>query len=201
MSRQLVAILRGITPREAEAIGAVLVAAGITKIEVPLNSPDPLESIGILANSFGDQALIGAGTVLTSKDVDAVKSVGGRLIVSPNANPDVIRHTLDNDMISMPGVFTATECFSAIAAGAKTLKLFPASLAGPDGLKALRAVLPKDVDMLAVGGAGANNFGSWRSAGAAGFGIGTWLYEPGRTAEDVATRAAELVIAYDKVMP
>jgi len=200
VSRQLVAILRGIEPGEVEAVGGALVAAGITKIEVPLNSPDPFDSIGILARRFGNDALIGAGTVLTTGDVDAVKGAGGRLIVSPNANPDVIRHTLDNEMISMPGVFTATECFSAIKAGAQTLKLFPASVAGPHGLKALRAVLPKDVEMLAVGGAGADNFANWAKAGAAGFGIGTWLYKPKRSAEEIGKLAAELVAAYDMVM-
>lgn len=200
MTRKLVAILRGIKPLEAEAVGAALIEAGITIIEVPLNSPEPLDSIGRLAARFGSEALIGAGTVLSPKDVDAVKEAGGALIVSPNCEPAVIRRTLEKGMVSMPGVFTASECFTAIAAGARTLKLFPASTAGPDGLKALKAVMPADVELYAVGGAGAANLETWVEAGAAGFGIGTSLYKPGMNAQDVAARAAELVRAYDEAL-
>lgn len=200
MTRKLVAILRGIKPAEAEAVGAALIDAGITIIEVPLNSPEPLDSIGRLAARFGSEALIGAGTVLTPDDVDAVKEAGGALIVSPNCEPAVIRRTLEKGMVSMPGVFTASECFAAIAAGARTLKLFPASTAGPDGLKALKAVMPADVELYAVGGAGAANLETWIEAGAAGFGIGTSLYKPGMSAQDVAARAAELVRAYDEAL-
>ncbi len=197
MNRKLVAILRGITPGEVEAVGAALVDAGITTIEVPLNSPEPLLSIEILAGRFGGTALVGAGTVLSAAQVDEVASVDGKLIVSPNCDASVIAQTLKRGMVSMPGVFTPTECFAAIAAGARTVKLFPASLAGPDGLKALKAVLPGDVDVLAVGGASASNFGDWIGAGAAGFGIGTALYKPGDSAETVAAKARGIVEAYD----
>lgn len=197
MSRPIVAILRGLTPPEALAIGGALIDAGIDRIEVPLNSPDPLDSIGALAAQFGDRALIGAGTVLTVGDVDAVAGVGGRLIVSPNADPAVIAHALSLDLVSMPGVFTATECFAAIKAGARALKLFPASIAGPGGLAALRAVIPADVAIYAVGGASADNFGDWIKAGAGGFGIGSALYKPGDGAATVGARARAMVAAYD----
>ena len=200
MTRNLVAILRGIAPHEVEAVGAALVSAGILMIEVPLNSPEPLESIGILARSFGTEALVGAGTVLTAEEVDKVADAGGKLVVSPNCDPQVIARTLERAMVSMPGVFTPTECFAAIHAGARTIKLFPASLAGPDGLKALKAVLPADVGVLAVGGASASNFAEWMKAGAAGFGIGTALYKPGDTADAVAQRAREIVAAYDAAL-
>jgi 2-dehydro-3-deoxyphosphogalactonate aldolase len=197
MRRNLVAILRGVTPDEVEEIGEALIKAGITTIEVPLNSPEPYKSIGRLARRFGSEALIGAGTVLTPQEVDNVFDVGGMLVVSPNCDPAVISRTLEHEMVSMPGVFTATECFLAIAAGARTLKLFPGSTAGPDGLKALRAVMPSDVDLYAVGGASPENLTDWVAAGAAGFGIGTYLFKPGMTAEDVAGRAGKMVAAYD----
>lgn len=195
--RKLVAILRGIRPDEAVDIGAALVEAGFSMIEVPLNSPDPLDSIARLADAFGDRALIGAGTVLTPDQVDHVRGAGGRLVVSPNCEPAVIARTLEHGMVSMPGVFTPTECFSAIRAGAKAIKLFPASLAGPDGLKAIKAVLPPDIEVFAVGGASAENFGDWLGAGAAGFGIGSALYKPGDTAATVAARARAIAAAYD----
>jgi 2-dehydro-3-deoxyphosphogalactonate aldolase len=200
MTRNLVAILRGLTPPEAPAIAAALIDAGVTQIEVPLNSPDPLVSIEALARTFGDRALIGAGTVLTPADVDAVAGAGGRLIVSPNTDPEVIARTLALGMVSMPGAFTATECFAAIKAGARTIKLFPASLIGPDGLKALGAVMPRDVALLAVGGASADNFKDWLAAGAAGFGIGSALYRPGDDAATVGARARAMVAAYDAAL-
>ena len=201
MTRKLVAILRGVTPDEVEEIAIALVEAGITTIEVPLNSPEPYRSIGRLARRFGDDALIGAGTVLSPQEVDHVHDVGGALVVSPNCDPAEIARTLEHDMVSMPGVFTATECFLAIAAGARTLKLFPGSMAGPEGLKALKAVMPADVDLYAVGGAAPDNLGEWVAAGAVGFGIGSYLFKPGMSAADVAARAARMVAAYDEAMP
>lgn len=200
MTRKLVAILRGIKPSEVEEIGAVLINAGITMIEVPLNSPEPFDSIAKLTKAFGNDALIGAGTVLTPEDVDRVAEAGGRLIVSPNCDPEVIARTCSLSMVSMPGVFTPTECFAAIKAGAKAIKLFPASLAGPVGLKALKAVLPEATEVYAVGGASASNFGEWIKAGAAGFGIGTALYKPGDTVEAVGEKANQIVAAYDAAL-
>ncbi len=195
MSLPLIAILRGITPPEAVAVAEALIGAGITKIEVPLNSPQPLDSIRAMAEAFGARALIGAGTVLTPEQVGQVHAAGGRLIVSPNTDPEVIAETRRLGMESWPGAFTATECFIAIKAGATGLKLFPADQAGPSTVKALRAVLPRDMPLYAVGGADAGNFAQWLAAGADGFGIGSALYKPGDSAETVGTRAAALVAA------
>lgn len=197
MVRNIVAILRGVQPEEVEDIAAGLIEAGISLIEVPLNSPRPLESIALLARHFGHCANVGAGTVLTLAEIDNVARAGGKLIVSPNCEAAVIRRSLDLGLISMPGVFTPTECFSAINAGARTLKLFPATLAGPEGLKAIKAVLPADVDVYVVGGASADNFETWFAAGAAGFGIGTALYQPGDDFIVVRDRARKIVSAYD----
>ena len=197
MSRNLIAILRGVRPDEVEAIGAALIEAGIDRIEVPLNSPNPLDSIARLAKALGGSALIGAGTVLTVDDVIAVANSGGRLIVSPNADDEVIAETKRLGLASYPGVFTASECFAAVKAGADGLKIFPAFQMGPKGLKALRDVLPKSTQVYAVGGVGAADFAEWRAAGADGFGIGGALYRPGATAAEVSVKAKELAAAYD----
>ncbi|WP_271948753.1 2-dehydro-3-deoxy-6-phosphogalactonate aldolase [Ruegeria faecimaris] len=198
MSRPIIAILRGLQPTEAAEVGQALIDAGIDRIEVPLNSPDPLTSIGILAERFGDRALIGAGTVLTIEQVDAVAGVGGKLIVSPNFDAEVIQQTIKLGIQSWPGVHTPTEAFGALRAGATGLKLFPGVMAGPSGLAAIRPILPKDALVFAVGGAGPENFANWLKAGADGFGIGSALYKPGMAVADIAERARKIVLAYDK---
>jgi 2-dehydro-3-deoxyphosphogalactonate aldolase len=195
--RPLVAILRGIAPGEAAAVFDALVEAGITLIEVPLNSPEPFVSIETMAKRANGAAKVGAGTVLKPTDVDSVKDSGGTIIVSPNADPSVIRRTKELELESYPGVFTPTEAFSAIAAGADALKFFPAELIGPAGIRAMKAVLPKDLPVLAVGGANADNFAEFLKAGCSGFGIGSFLYKPGASIADVAARAREVVAAFD----
>ena len=198
--REIVAILRGITPSEVEGVGQALITAGIARIEVPLNSPDPLDSIARLATAFDSQAEVGAGTVLEPSQVRDVADAGGRLIVSPDTNAAVIEETKRLGLTACPGAMTATECFAALRAGADAIKLFPASLIGPAGLAATRAVLPPDTKVLAVGGAGPENFAEWIGAGASGFGVGTALYRPGDSADKVAGKAARLVAAYDEAM-
>jgi 2-dehydro-3-deoxyphosphogalactonate aldolase len=189
----LVAIIRGVTPAEAEGIGRAIFEAGIRIIEVPLNSPQPLESIRVLATALEGEALVGAGTVLTVEDVHQVRGAGGGLIVSPNVNAEVIAATAATGMASCPGYYTPTEAFSALQAGADALKLFPAEGASPSVVKAQRAVLPKDVPLLVVGGIAPDNMGPWREAGANGFGLGSGLYKPGQSAEETAARARAYV--------
>lgn len=200
MSRNLIAILRGIKPEEVRDIGQVLIEAGIDRIEVPLNSPQPLKSIEALATRFGNHALIGAGTVLSTDDVRDVAGAGGKLIVSPDCVPQVIAASKSAGLASYPGVMTPSECFTALRAGADGLKFFPATLIGPAGLSAIRAVLPAGTETYAVGGAGPENFDQWFKAGATGFGIGSALYKPGDSATEVATKAKAIVTAYDGAM-
>ena len=197
MNRPIIAILRGISPDEAVPAVETLLDAGISWIEVPLNSPEPMQSIAAMSDAYGDKAVIGAGTVLTPDQVADVAAAGGQLIVSPNCDPDVIKATKALGLQSWPGVFSPTEAFAALAAGADGLKLFPGSMAGPSGLKALRAVLPKKTLVYPVGGAGVSNFAAWRAAGADGFGIGTALYVPGLTLRELRERAEAIVTAWD----
>lgn len=199
MTRNLIAILRGLTPSEALPIGEALITAGITKIEVPLNSPDPLDSIAALVREFGNQAEFGAGTVLTTEAVNQVADTGATLIVSPNCDPEIITATKQLGLKSYPGVLTPTECFMALKHGADGLKIFPASKMGVDGLSALRAVLPAETQVFMVGGVGPDNFADYIKAGANGFGIGSGVYKPGYTAEQVAKAATKLVAAYSAV--
>jgi len=197
MVREIIAILRGVTPHEVAGIAEELILSGITKIEVPLNSPSAYESIEILANRFPSEAVIGAGTVLAKNEVSHVWNSGGKMIVSPNVNVDVIRETKKLNMRSYPGVFTATECFEAVQNGSDGLKLFPAFLMGVDGLKALRAVLPPGQSTYAVGGVDPTNFVDWLASGVTGFGIGSYLYKVGDNASAVRKKADEIVSAYD----
>ena len=189
----LIAILRGVTPGEVVAVGEALFDAGFRLIEVPLNSPEPLESIARLAKAFAGRAVIGAGTVLRAPDVAAVRTAGGTMIVSPNTNVEVIAATKKAGLVSLPGIATPSEAFAAIEAGATALKLFPAEGASPAVLKALRAVLPSGVRVLPVGGITPGNMAPWLAAGAAGFGIGSALYSPGVAIDEIAGRARAFV--------
>jgi 2-dehydro-3-deoxyphosphogalactonate aldolase len=191
----LIAIIRGVTPGEAVEIAHALFEGGIRIVEVPLNSPDPLASISAIANSLGDSALVGAGTVLTPDDVHRVFDSGGRIVVSPNMNPAVIRATVEAGMVSSPGIFTPSEAFAALDAGAQTLKLFPAEAASPKVMKSMRAVLPKAVPFLVVGGVTPESVPGWMEAGADGFGLGGGLYKPGQSPEETLQKARAYVEA------
>lgn len=194
----LVAIIRGVTSEDVEAIGEAIFNSGIRIIEVPLNSPDPLISIGKLARRFGEQMLVGAGTVLRSSDVQSVAEAGGRIIVSPDSKVDVIEATARAGLVSSPGYFTPSEAFLAIGAGATALKLFPAEAASPAVLKAQLAVLPASVPILVVGGINPHNMDPWLEAGAAGFGLGGGLYRPGQNADETFAKARAYVAALSR---
>ena len=196
--RHIIAILRGIRTDEAVPVCTALVEAGITLIEVPLNSPNAVGSIEAAARALGDRAEIGAGTVLTPEDVRAVAGAGGTFIVSPDTNAAVIAETVRLGLKSYPGVFSPSDAFAAIRAGATGLKFFPAEVLGAKGIKAMKAVLPPALPLYAVGGANPDNFGDFFAAGCSGFGLGTYLFKPGMSAVDVAARAALAVAAYDK---
>ena len=196
--RPIIAILRGVTPAEVIPIGKALISAGIRIIEISLNSPNPFESIRLLSETSGPEALIGAGTVFTARDVARVKDAGGELVVSPNTDGAVIEATRAAQMISVPGFFTPSEAFAAIHAGAHAIKLFPAEAASPAVVKAQRAVLPKNIPLLVVGGVTADDTGSWLSAGANGFGLGSALYCPGQTASQVHDQALRFVSALSR---
>ncbi len=197
MKRSLVAILRGIKPDETADIIDGLIEAGFTAIEIPLNSPDPFRSIEIAAKRAPKDVLIGAGTVLSVEDVDRLDSVGGRLMVSPNVDREVIAQAASHGMVTMPGVFTPTEALAACAAGASALKFFPASVLGPSGINAIRAILPKDVPVGAVGGVANEDFAAYAKVGVRTFGLGSSLYKAGMAADEVARRGAAAIAAFD----
>jgi len=197
MKRPLVAILRGIKPDEAQAVVGVLLESGFTAIEIPLNSPDPFRSIELAAKMAPADVLIGAGTVLSADAVEQLHDVGGRLVVTPNTDPDVIARARARGMVTMPGVFTATEALLAAKCGASSLKFFPASVLGASGITAIRAVLPADLMIAAVGGVSDKNFADYTRAGIFAFGLGTSLYKPGMTAAEVKERAKATIDAYD----
>ena len=191
----LVAILRGVKPDEVVAICEALEQQAIAIVEVPLNSPQPMESIAVLARAFGERLLIGAGTVMTEAQVTEIAAAGGRLIVTPHAEAAIVRAAKQHGLLAVPGCFTPTEALAMLAAGADALKLFPAEAASPAVLRALRAVLPPGTAVLPVGGIDASNMAGWRAASAAGFGIGSAIYKPGDSPETVAAKARRLVSA------
>ncbi len=199
LKRSLVAILRGLKPDETAETVSALIEAGFEAIEIPLNSPDPFRSISIAAETAPDHCLIGAGTVLTTDDVDRLADVGGRLMVSPNVNADVIARASGHGMVTMPGVLSPTEALSAIKAGASGLKFFPASILGPAGISAIKSVLPPDVEVGAVGGVSHETYAAYRAVGIRTFGLGTSIYRPGMGVDEVARHAQLSVTAYDDV--
>ncbi|AQR62339.1 2-dehydro-3-deoxy-6-phosphogalactonate aldolase [Brevundimonas sp. LM2] len=192
----LIAILRGLEPEEAVAVGEAIVAAGFVCLEVPLNSPRPLESVRRLRDALDGRALVGAGTVLTVEAAQQVADAGGQIVISPNTNAAVIAEAKRLGLLSLPGFFTPSEAFTALDAGADALKLFPAEIAGPQGLKAVRAVLPKEARVYVVGGADPASVGTWRLAGASGFGVGSAIFKPGLSPAEVGSRARAFVEAW-----
>lgn len=198
MTRGLIAILRGIQPREAVGAAATLAEEGFPRIEVPLNSPQPFASIERMVRELRDESIVGAGTVANATEVRDVANAGGQMVVSPNTDLKVIAQTKRLGMESWPGMLTVSECMAALDAGADGLKLFPASTAGPEGVRALRATLPKPTVLYAVGGAGPESFCEWIAAGISGFGIGTALYQPGTNIRELRKRAQQIVAAYDR---
>lgn len=199
LRRDLVAILRGLRPDEAEAVAEVLAAAGFEAVEVPLNSPDPFRSIERIAKRFGGELLVGAGTVLEPAQVDRLHDAGGRLMVSPNVDAAVLSRAVEMRLVTLPGVFTATEALAALRAGASALKFFPASMLGPAGMAAIRSVLPADCVLAAVGGVSERDFPLYAAAGFRSFGLGSSLYKPGATPAEVGERAKAAIAAYDRV--
>ena len=200
MQRPLVAILRGVKPEETEAIVGVLIEAGMTAIEIPLNSPDPFRSIAAAVKLAPSGVLIGAGTVLTAADVDRLDDAGGRLMVSPNVDTEVLALAHRHGMVTLPGVFSPTEALLAVRAGASGLKFFPASVLGAAGIAAIRSVLPAGVMIAAVGGVSDQNFAEYVKGGVTAFGLGSSLYKPGMTAAEVAARAKATLAAYDRAI-
>ena len=196
--RELIAILRGITPKEACQVAEIVIESGINIIEVPLNSPDALSSIELMVKSFDDEIIFGAGTVLTKIQVQNVYDLGGRIIVSPNCDPNVIQETKSNGLFSLPGVFTPSECFSALDNGADGLKFFPSYLIKPEGFRAIKPVLPKNIPAYAVGSVNADNFIHWFRAGISGFGVGSSLYSIGDTMKQISHKARRIVAAFDE---
>lgn len=199
MRRPLIAILRGLKPNETEDVVGALIEAGFTAIEIPLNSPEPFRSIEIAVKMAPEGCLIGAGTVLTVADVERLADVGGRLMVSPNVEPDVIAAAAARGMVTMPGVFTPTEALAAARAGATGLKFFPASVLGPSGIQAIRAILPPELEIAAVGGVSDRNFADYAAIGIRSFGLGSSLYKPGMDGAEVRVRAEATIEAYDTV--
>jgi 2-dehydro-3-deoxyphosphogalactonate aldolase len=195
----IIAIIRGVTLDEVAGVGDALYEAGIRIVEVPLNSPDPFRSIAALAARFQDRMVVGAGTVLDVDSVDRVKSAGGQISVSPDCNPQVIARAVERGMVPLPGVFTPTEAFTAVRAGARHLKLFPAEAASPRTVKAWKAVLPRDVKLYAVGGVTPANMKDWADAGCSGFGIGSNIYKPGLSPQDVGKSARDFVAAWTEL--
>lgn len=199
LKRSLVAILRGLKPGETAETVSVLVEAGFEAIEIPLNSPNPFQSIKIAVETAPDACLIGAGTVLTTDDVDRLADVGGRLMVSPNVDVEVIHRASSHNMVTMPGVLSPTEALTAVRAGASGLKFFPASVLGPSGIAAIKSILPPQTEIGAVGGVSHREFADYRTVGVRTFGLGSSLYKPGMTPADIAQRARSTVTAYDDV--